>query len=231
MPIRHARLLVVLALLAGAWPPAVAGENSQGPGRGQGQGRGRAATPEKAGEKGATKGSILMVIAPEEFRDEELFTPKAMFEKAGYEVRVAGKAPGEVKGMLGGTAKAEAALSQVKAADYQAVIFVGGSGASAYFRDEEALALAKSAGEDCPVVGAICIAPVILANAGMLRGKQATVWKGQAGALKRAGAIYTGRPVATSGKIVTGNGPEAAETFAKTVLMALEKAREAEQKR
>jgi protease I len=69
------------------------------------------------------------------------------------------------------------------------------------------------------VLGAICIAPTILAKAGVLKGKQATVWdaKGeQIAILKAAGARYTGNEVTVDALLVTGNGPNAAEEFGRT---------------
>ncbi|MEK7136703.1 MAG: DJ-1/PfpI family protein, partial [Patescibacteria group bacterium] len=74
------------------------------------------------------------------------------------------------------------------------------------------------------MLGAICIAPTILARAGVLRGKKATVWDPSTGSgqvalptpsqvLRECGAQYTGEAVTVDGKIVTANGPAAAEEF------------------
>ena len=49
-----------------------------------------------------------------------------------------------------------------------------------------------------------------------IRGKKATVWDSegaQATILEQEGAEYTGEPVTIDGKIVTANGPAAAEEF------------------
>ena len=65
-------------------------------------------------------------------------------------------------------------------------------------------------------LGAICIAPTILAAAGVLAGKKATVWDSegeQITFLKQCGAEYSGESVTRDGLIVTGNGPKAAEEF------------------
>ena len=47
---------------------------------------------------------IVMIIAPENYRDEEFQEPKGVFEEKGFEVTVASKGVKEAKGMLGGTA-------------------------------------------------------------------------------------------------------------------------------
>lgn len=166
----------------------------------------------------AQKGAILMVIAQEGFRDEELAVPKALFEERGYRVLVASKAKGEAKGMLGSRVEVDLALKDVDIGEYEAVVFVGGVGAQGYFQDPEALRLAREAHERGKVLGAICLAPGILARAGVLKGKRATVWPSEAKALAEAGATYTGRDVEVDGRIVTANGPHAARAFAEAIL-------------
>lgn len=44
---------------------------------------------------------VLMVIAPKDFRDEELFEPMAVFESNGLKVDVVSTTKGECVGMLG----------------------------------------------------------------------------------------------------------------------------------
>jgi len=170
---------------------------------------------------------ILMVIAPKDFRDEELFKPKKAFEEAGAQVTIASKGVSVAKGMLGGTIGVERDLKDVSVGDYDAVVFVGGSGASEYFDDTIALDLAKEAYDKGKIVGAICIAPVILANAGILKDKKATVWSSllnhsHVNALKEKGAIYTGEKITKDGMIITASGPDAAELFADAIIKALE---------
>ena len=71
------------------------------------------------------------------------------------------------------------------------------------------------------LVGAICIAPRILSEAGILNGKKATVYSSEAGVLRANGAIYTGKDVEVDGKIVTASGPHAAEQFGNTLVKLL----------
>jgi len=164
---------------------------------------------------------VLMIIASQKFRDEELFQPRGVLLKQGASVKVASSSLKEARGMLGGTFKPELLLKDAKADDFDAVIFVGGSGAKEYWDSAVAHGLAISAFKQGKIVGAICIAPVTLARAGILKGKKATVWKSAADDLKRAGAVYTGAAVQTDGKIVTANGPKAAQAFGAALVTAL----------
>jgi len=164
---------------------------------------------------------ILMVIAPENFRDEELLVPKQYFEENGAQVTIASKEKGELRGSLGATVNVNTLLTEASVNDYDAVIFVGGPGTIVYFEDEEAHQLAKSFYENNKVVGAICIAPVILANAGLLEGRSATVFPSGEQDITSKGASYTGESVTVSDNIVTANGPQSAREFAQTIAQKL----------
>jgi protease I len=166
--------------------------------------------------------SVLMVIAPEGFRDEEFFEPKSVFKQLKIDVTVASKGVKTAKGKLGGSAEVDKDISAVEADDYDAVVFIGGPGTSVYFEDSTALNLAKEAYESEKVVAAICIAPSILANAGILHEKKATCFSSESSNLQEQGAEYTGSDVEIDGKIITANGPAAAKKFALEIAKALE---------
>ncbi|MBL7206690.1 MAG: DJ-1/PfpI family protein [Candidatus Aenigmarchaeota archaeon] len=165
---------------------------------------------------------ILLVIAPENFRDEEYFHTKEELEATGIETETASKRMGECMGMLGKAAVADITLDAADIDDYDGIIFVGGTGSSVYFEDENALEMAKKAFEKGKIAAAICMAPSILANAGILNGKRATAYQSEEENLKNKGAEYTGEPVTIDGNIVTGNGPEAARDFGKEIARAME---------
>ncbi len=164
---------------------------------------------------------VLMIIAQNGFRDEEFFVTKKILEKNGFKVVVASKSRNLAFGMLGGVYKPDLVLKRVRLKGYKAVVFVGGVGAKDYFNYKPALKIAKEAYRKGLVIGAICIAPVILAKAGILEGKKATVWYGEAQVLEKLGAIYTGKEVEVDGKIVTANGPWAVKKFAKALVQLI----------
>ena len=105
--------------------------------------------------------------------------------------------------------------------DYDAVVFVGGVGAQEYWADSTAHAIAKAAVDSGKVLGAICIAPVTLGNAGVLSGKRATVWSSERERLEAGGAVYTGADVEVDGRVVTASGPGAAKEFGKRIATLL----------
>lgn len=170
--------------------------------------------------------SVLMIIAPDSFRDEELFHTKDEIEKAGGKVTIASITTDTAKGMFGATAKPNITIYNANVDNHDAIIFVGGSGSEIYFNNETAHRIAKEAYSKNKIVTAICIAPSILANAKLLAGKSATVWAGDkkyVNILITCGANYTGRAVQEDGRIITANGPEAARNFGAAIVKMLGK--------
>ena len=167
---------------------------------------------------------VLFIIAPRNFRDEELFDTKAVLENSGATATIASKHTGEATGAMGGKAYATLSLERANASDFDAVVFVGGAGAAEYFDDPSVREIAKSFASQEKVVAAICIAPTILANAGLLQAKRATCFSSQTERLREKGCSYTGNPVEVDGKIVTASGPEAAKRFGEEIAQMLTQA-------
>ena len=164
---------------------------------------------------------VLMVIAPENFRDEEYFEPRRILEGKGCAVTVASTATRPAKGMLGALVTPDTTLDRVRAKDYDAVVFVGGYGAETLFRDRQAHTLAQEAVAEGRPLGAICVSPAILANAGVLKGKRATIWPDQSKALVAGGATYTAQAVEQDGRIITADRPQSAVRFGEEIARAL----------
>lgn len=165
--------------------------------------------------------TVVLVIAEKDFRDEEYQIPKDILTNLGFNVITASTTTDQAQGKLGLKVKPDVLLSQVSVNDLDALIYIGGGGSSQYFDDPLAHNLAKTVLAHQKIVGAICIAPVILSNAGLLKNKKATVFPDGAETLKEQGAHYTGNTVEVDGKIITGNGPEAAKQFGEQLVKLL----------
>ncbi len=165
--------------------------------------------------------SALLIIAPQNFRDEEYSVTMNVLKRSGVRVVVASLKTGMVRGMLGMRVMVNNTIYDVNVSEFDAIIFIGGSGSTVFYDNPRALKIAREAYESGKVVAAICLAPGILARAGILKGKRATIWSGAKEVLENAGAIYTGRDVEVDGNIVTANGPKAAENFAITIVKLL----------
>jgi len=171
---------------------------------------------------------IAIIIAFRDFRDEEYFVPKKILEKAGAEIKTISTQEGLAIGADGGEIEIDLLISEINIADFDAVIFIGGPGCLKYLDNEDSYKLARETVSKNKFLASICISPVILAKAGVLSGKKATVWsspmdRGPVRILKENGAVYEDKPVVVDGKIVTGNGPAAAREFGMKVVELLAK--------
>jgi len=167
-----------------------------------------------------------MVIAFRDFRDAEYFTPKKILEEAGAEIKTASNKMGLALGTEGGDARIDLLIKDLKPAEFDAIVFAGGPGCLDALDNEDSYRVAKEAVSQNKVLAAICISSVILAKAGVLSGKRATVWSSEADKqpikiLIENGATYIPRPVIADGKIITGNGPAAAKEFGEMIIGVL----------
>jgi len=165
--------------------------------------------------------TILMVIAPTNYRDEELSIPKEMFEDYGAKVVIASNV--DVARGIKSTVAVDVDVSAVDISKFDAIVFVGGPGVETHrlYEDDTYLSLARDAYAEDKIVAAICFAPKILANAGLLEGRNATIWYTEAAYLTSKGAHYTGDDVTVDGLLITANGPSASRWFAEKIIRVL----------
>ena len=149
----------------------------------------------------------LLIIAQKDYQDQEYERTRAALERGALEIAVAGGQGGTCNGRFGGTVQGVLPLAQVNAMDYAIVAFIGGGGAEAYVRDPEALRIANEAARAEVILGALCIAPLILAKAKVLEAARRP--SGMTAEARRSGS-HAGRSrgdgdsATVDGRIVTG---------------------------
>lgn len=163
---------------------------------------------------------VLIFIANNNFRDEEYFEPKKILENNSIATTTIGLEIGTATGSQGGQASCELDVdylleNQDRLMDYVALIFIGGSGMSELVDNEKLFKLTQAAADINMIIGAICVAPVLLARAGILRQKKATVFPDQENIedLVNNGAEYTGEEITQDSNIITANGPKSCYKF------------------
>ena len=177
-------------------------------------------------EKSLEGKKAALIVAFRDFRDDEYFVPKKSLEDTGIEILTVSIKEGTAIGADGGEARVDFLLENLVVSDFDAIVFIGGPGALEDLDNEESYRVAREAIENDKVLAAICISSTILAKAGVLEGKKATVWsnplnKKPIEILQENGAIFEDGPVVVDGKIVTGNGPQAAKQFGETLVRVL----------
>ena len=170
---------------------------------------------------------ILIIVAQQNFRDEELNEPRRLLRAAGHVLVIASVNAGICKGMLGMDVTAELSASEARqrVEYFDMVVMVGGSGASALADDKDVIELLRKAKAQDKLMGAICIAPTVFAKAGVLEGKKATVYKTPEAIkiLQQGKAIYIPQRVVVDGKLITADGPQSATEFGRELVKLLQK--------
>jgi len=167
--------------------------------------------------------SVLMVIAPKDFRDEEFKEPYDLLTKSGIKVTIASTDTTPAKGTLGMIVKPQITLEQVVPDSFDAIIIIGGIGCQVLLNNTILHRLVQGFNNTKKTVAAICIAPIVFARAGILKDIKATVYPTSKNELTKYGAQYTGADVEVSGNIITCSGPHAAKDFATKIFKTLSK--------
>jgi len=173
---------------------------------------------------------VLCLLAPG-FEEIETVTPVDLLRRAGAEVVVA-SVNGErlVTGRSNLTLQADVSLAAVMEetpeAEFDLLLIPGGPGVKALRADGRAALLAKAYAEAGKLLGAICAAPTVLADAGLLAGKRFTA---HFSVREDLPAAVDAGPVVSDGEIVTSRGAGTALEFGLELVRRLfgeEKARE-----
>ena len=170
---------------------------------------------------------VLFIIAQKNFRDEELFETKDELEEAGISVDVASITTETAFGMLGKTFIPDLAVKDAKVDDYDAIVVIGGAGSPMLANHKEVIDLLQSAQQKGKLIAAICFGPIVLAKAGILRGKRATVWSSPAfqqsiKALEAGGCKYESKEKIVHDKnLITAFGPDQAKGFGQAIIAKL----------
>jgi 4-methyl-5(b-hydroxyethyl)-thiazole monophosphate biosynthesis len=120
------------------------------------------------------KPRVLCLLFPG-FEEIETFTPVDLLRRAGAEVVLAALG-GErmVTGRCDITVRAETTLAEVAGAPFDLLLLPGGPGVKAVRADGRAARLAREFVAAGKPVAAICAAPAVLADAGLLEGRRFT---------------------------------------------------------
>lgn len=157
---------------------------------------------------------MVYVILAEGFEEIEALTVVDVVRRAGVEVcMVSITSEKEVKGAHGIVVAADVLLPNTDLAASELVVLPGGMPGAVNLRKCHVLCeeLNKRAEKNLPIA-AICAAPFILGELGILKGKKTTCYPGFEE--KLTGAHATGTMVEKDGNIITGKGPAAAMEFA-----------------
>jgi 4-methyl-5(b-hydroxyethyl)-thiazole monophosphate biosynthesis len=156
---------------------------------------------------------ILLFLATG-FEEIEAVATIDILRRAGLDVKsVSISSEREVSGAHGISVEADCLISELNLTDAEMLVLPGGMPGTKNLNANEALkdALTQHAKAGKPLA-AICAAPMILGQLGILEGREATCYPGNEVHLK--GAILSEYMVVQDGNIITASGPGVAAEFA-----------------
>lgn len=168
--------------------------------------------------------SVLMVIAEKGFRDEEFSIPCEILKSAGHNVEVASTSSIVAEGKLGMRVKPDKSIDAADPDNYNAIIVVGGPGTPSYIWPNRHLhQVIRKIYEKGGFVAAICLAPAVLARAGILKGRKATIYRTaeSISEMEAGGCSLQDSHVVSDGRIITADGPDAAKAFGEALVKLL----------
>jgi len=156
----------------------------------------------------------IFVFLAEGFEEIEALTPVDVLRRAGLSVQTVSVMDEQVvAGAHGVPVLADKMFAEINPEDAEMILLPGGLPGATNLDAHEGLSqlILDFAEADKPLA-AICAAPLVLGNRGLLQGKKATCYPGFETYLQ--GAEYTAALVEKDGNIITGKGPGAAMEFA-----------------
>ena len=156
----------------------------------------------------------IFVFLAEGFEEIEALTPVDVLRRAGLSVQTVSIMDEQiVTGAHGVPVLADTMFAEIQPEDAEMILLPGGLPGATNLDAHDGLnrMILDFAAAEKPLA-AICAAPLVLGNRGLLQGKRATCYPGFETYLQ--GAEYTAALVEKDGNIITGKGPGAAMEFA-----------------
>jgi 4-methyl-5(b-hydroxyethyl)-thiazole monophosphate biosynthesis len=167
-------------------------------------------------------GKKMAVLLAEGFEEGEAIVPADIAIRVGIEVtKVSVSGEEYVKGAHGISVGTDVKLSDFDPTGYDLLMLPGGMpGTTNLEKSAETAALIRRMDEAGAYIAAICAAPRILGDMGLLEGVRATVYPGNEARLKGARVDMEAKAV-TDGRYITGRGMGCAVEFGGEITAAL----------
>jgi protease I len=162
------------------------------------------------GEK--LQGRRVAILAADGFEEVELTKPKRALEEAGAKTSVVSIKSGTIQGMnhadKGETVAVDKTLAEAKPQDFDALMIPGGlMNPDSLRSNEEALEFVRHFFREGKPVAAICHAPWVLIDAGVVRGRTLTSWPAIKTDVRNAGGNWVDQEVVVDNGLVTSRKP------------------------
>jgi protease I len=166
----------------------------------------------------------VLIFIEEAYEDMELMYPKYRLQEAGYHVVIAGPKSGyKYTGKHGYPCLSDAAIADMKEADFAGIVLVGGWAPDKLRRDPKVKTLISEFHQSKKLIAAICHGGWMAISGGVYKGVRVTGSLGIKDDLVNAGAIFENAPVVVDRNFVSSRNPDDLPYFMKGVLEVLAK--------
>ncbi len=165
--------------------------------------------------------SILFILPQKNFNEVEFLTTKSTLEKSGCNIFIASDANSFCEGKNGLKVKNDISFFNINENNFGAIVCIGGSGVKEYWNNQILHKIVRKFFEKKKITAAICSAPVILANAGILKNVAATCYPDDKAELIKCGVEFKDVNVVIRKNIITAKNAQASEEFAEAILTKL----------
>jgi protease I len=164
------------------------------------------------------KGKKIAIIAADMVERVELEEPRKALEQAGGTTEVLSIKPGEIDAFdhfdKAKKIKVDRLIEEADPSDYDALMVPGGVGNPDQLRgDENVVSFVREFFDSEKPVAAICHAPWVLVEAGVVRGRKVTSWPTLQTDIRNAGGNWVDKEVVMDGNLVTSRKPDDIPAF------------------
>ncbi len=164
------------------------------------------------------QGKKIAILAADGFEQVELLRPREALHQAGAITEIISLEAGQIQGLnhidKGEKVEVDRTVQDVRAADYDGLLLPGGAVNPDTLRlNEQAVALVREFYDSGKPIAAICHAPWMLSESGVVKGLHMTSWPSLQHELKLGGANWVDQEVVTDRGVVTSRKPDDIPAF------------------
>jgi len=161
----------------------------------------------------------LIIVNQRGFHSDEINVPRKMLECAGHSVKIASTLRSNAVSSDGSSFSPDFAVYEVNPDYFDAVIVVG-EGAEELARKRDVVSVVRRVALRDKIVSGITMGPLVLAAAGVLGGKRATISPRERAVkgLRECNAIRDANHVVRDGNVITGDDHESSEELTREII-------------